>query len=210
MLNAVEHDRADRDLALVGLAAGLGGDQPREQVEVSALRAAAVPLGRHAERGERQIADLPVDLQAVLLLEPAHGLLGLAAVDAVDRAAVVAPVFEPALDLRHGRAGGALFVQVGRGPLRQGDDEDVDGKDQRQREHQALFLLTHAKAPHKHFPIVCGGRRKRCVENYARVLISSRIFAAKSSKGIAPRSSPLRVRTATLPLSASRSPTTSM
>jgi hypothetical protein len=103
---------------------------------------------RSVVRGEDYLA---VRREAVFLLEPAHGLLGLAAVDAVDRAAVVAPVFEPALDLRHGRAGGAPLIQIRRGSLGQGDDEDVDGEDHREGQDKFSSLRAHIEIPPKAF-----------------------------------------------------------
>ena len=75
MAHAVEHDRADRDLAVIGLAARLGGNDARQEILVS-LSAAFLPSSarrRDAEGGERGIADLAVDGEAVFALEIAHG-----------------------------------------------------------------------------------------------------------------------------------------
>ena len=152
MAHAVEHDRADRDLALVGLAARLGGDDAREQLHVAVVAAApraaaSAAGGGNAERGERQVADLPVGGEPVFALEPAHGRLGAAAVDPVDRAGIIAPGLQSPLDLGHGRAAGAALVQIG---VRAGDERDgehVHREEHGEREQQLSLFFAHVRSP---------------------------------------------------------------
>ena len=148
MAHAVEHHRADRDLPDIGLAARLGGDEPREQIDVAAavLGRTALP-GRQSEGRERLRPGLSVRAQAVLPLEPAHRVLGAAAVDAVDLPRVVAPVFEPRLDLGHALPGAAALVQIGVGRLRQRDQQGVDGRDHGDGQRAALHLVAHKTSP---------------------------------------------------------------
>ena len=149
--DAVEDHGADGDLALIGLPSRLGGDEAGQEVDCAAAPAAGLPAGAsahgHTEGREGLVPHLPVRREAVFLLEPAHGLLGLAAVNAVHRAEIVAPVFKAGLDLAHGGAGGAPLIQIRRGALRQGNDEDVHGEDQRQGQHQFFPLRTHKNPP---------------------------------------------------------------
>ncbi len=76
-----------------------------------------------------------------------------------------------------------------------------------------LYLCHHITIPHEKQAAPAGAAcilRKSEESYFALVRISSRHFARKASIVIAPRSSPVRVRTETVPFSISRSPTTSI
>lgn len=86
---------------------------------------------------------LPVDREAVFLLEGAHGALGAAAVDAVHGTGIVAPTFELRLDLRDYGAAGAFFVR-GRLDSRDKRNEHHAHREQyRECETQAFGSFLH-------------------------------------------------------------------
>ena len=138
MLHAVQYDRADGHLAYVGLAAGLGGYEPGQELQLA--RAVAVGVvqapGGEPQRGERGGAGPAVDFKAVGRLEAPHGGLGIRAVHPVDRAGPVAPVGEARLDFAHGEAHVAPVVGLGVRRLRKGYDRDVDGEEHGQGQYE--------------------------------------------------------------------------
>ena len=84
MLDAVENHRAHSHLAGVRLAARLGGDNPRQQVDVAAAELALPGAAADAQRAEGFGAGNAVGGQAVVLLKGGHGLACLFAVNTVD------------------------------------------------------------------------------------------------------------------------------
>ena len=118
---------------------GVSYDAATNTLSLTDFSAAALPAAARrgdAERGKRGVADLAVDGKTVFALEIAHGRFGPAAVNAVDRAVIIAPCLQTRLDLRDRRAGGAALVEVGVYARRERDGQHVEGKDDRQRKQQ--------------------------------------------------------------------------
>ena len=132
----VEHDGAHRHLSGIGLASGLRGNQPGQEVVV----ARAVPAGTAAPAGsarggedshglERRRPGYAVGDEPVLFLEPDHCVPGFGAVNPIHPVVQIAPVFQLGLDLPDFLALGADFGQGGIGAVpgarQHGDDQDV-------------------------------------------------------------------------------------
>ncbi len=144
-LDAVDDDRADGDLPRITLSPALGVDRLCHEVEIGrsiAVHAALLPLSAavkrivgivHAERSVRRFADDPVGGQPVLLLERDDRPARSRAEDAVDRARIVAPVFEAALHFPHLSARAPLPEHGGL----DGDERRVPGRVREDRRRAA-------------------------------------------------------------------------
>ena len=97
VLYPVEHHAPHRHLPGVGLAPGLGGNEPGQKHNVAGIGVGVGVL--YPQSRQRGAAHHPIGVKAVALLEIYHGAFRPAAENAVNRAGVVAPVFELLLDL---------------------------------------------------------------------------------------------------------------
>ena len=127
MADSVEHHRADCDLSGIGLSSGLGGDEAGEQIH---LRAAAGRAALNAHGGERLRARFPIDRETVFLLEETNGLFRSAAVYAVHRSGIIAPVLQLRLDLAHSLPAAPPPVARGIGGCERDQHHRGDGENQ--------------------------------------------------------------------------------
>ena len=147
----VEDHRPHRHLAQIGLAPGLGGDDPCQESggAVHTGGDAALLLRGHAQGLLGGGPHHAVGGEAVPGLELLHCGGGLAAVDAVCRPVEIAPAYQLLLDGTHRLSGGALPVHGRLCGLGQGDEGDVQEKDQCKTEKEPLSALFHGAASRK-------------------------------------------------------------